>query len=137
MSPLRRWGQSNCLPSLALLQHFVKNLKQILFDRETFTTRFCLLQLCTFKGLFPVKAKKNCLVSFCLLSKRSALTLNSMIRSKLHLPVLLHQSLFPIQPAQLFFRKPPYLRYLSSESIKLLPVSLTFHTEAESPFLLQ
>lgn len=97
--------------------------------KRLFTTWCASFSCVPLKGFFfSVKAKKNCLVSFCLLSKRSASTLRAWYAVDCTYPCSFHQSLFPIQPAQLFFIKPPYLRYLSGESIKPLPVSLTFHT---------
>lgn len=130
LSPLRRWGQCNCLPpSLVLPQHFVKNLSTVDFIQwRDFLLPDCASFSCVpLKIFFFIKNQEKlpCFILF--VFQKKCFNTYSMICSRLHLPVLLPS--VSIQPARLFFIKPsPYLRYLSSESIKPLPSSLTFHT---------
>lgn len=91
--------------------------------KRLFTTWLCPLS-CYF--FFSVKAKKNGIVSFCY--PKQVLQLAAWDTVDRTYQCSFHQSLFPIKPAQLFFINfSPYLLSISSECIKPLSISLTFH----------
>ena len=107
--------------------------------KRLFTTWLCLLHLCTFKRFFffSVKAKKNCLVSFCLLSKRSASTY-SMICSTLPLPVFLPSVPFSYPTCTAFPCKTFSLSEVPFKWVHQITPNLSdipHHCETESPFL--
>lgn len=112
--------------------------------KRLFTTWLCLLQLCTFKSLFwfwfvvffsSVKAKKICLVSFCLLYKISASTY-SLVCSRLHLPlVLLPLVPFSYPTCTAFLHKTVSLSEVPFKRVHQTTPNLSDnpHCETESP----